>query len=107
MSGTTGGLQVVDGLQALDQQAAQSFGDAAVGDAELPCQKKKTWIAVRVIDENGKVMPDIVVRMTPAAGAGQDVQTPAKGKSHEIRNIDPGQWKIELPGVFDQEWRFQ
>ncbi len=101
MSGTTGGLQ------AKDQQAEQCFGDAPVGKPVLPCKKKKTWIAVRVIDENGKVMPDIVVRMTPAAGAVQNVQTPAKGKSHEIKDIDPGQWKIALPGVFDQEWHFQ
>jgi hypothetical protein len=101
MSGTA------DQLQAMDNKAQQNFSDAPADGAVLPCEKKKTWIAVRVIDEDGNVRPDIRVHLTPSGGGSQDGYTPEQGKAYQVVEIDPGQWQIELPEVFNREWRFQ
>ena len=75
-------------------------------------QKNKDWIGVRVIDESGKAVKDIKVKMKLTDGSVVTIDFASTaldgdGSYKTARTIDPGDCEISFPDTYDIEWKPQ
>lgn len=78
-------------------------GGSPTADTTAKCQKK-TWIAVKVVDEDGKPVSGISVQLTGPDGTAGTYALSKKGEV-KVKDIDPGKWKVAFPDIYDVEWR--
>jgi len=88
--------------------AAKDFSASPAPDATedpVPACEKKHWMAVRVVDERGKPVKDVKVKLKLSDGSTSNITTDKNGKFKTPKNLPPGNCTIALPDVFDAEWK--
>ncbi|MGI8990758.1 MAG: hypothetical protein ACR2I2_14430 [Bryobacteraceae bacterium] len=88
----------------------------AVKPAEVPAESskpqraqraaiaEKTWIEIRVIDENGDPVPRIAYKLTLPDGTTKNGNLDEQGGAR-FDNIDPGQCQFTLTEIDAGDWR--
>jgi hypothetical protein len=71
---------------------------------EVVSKDKKSWIAIKLVDEDGKPVPGEEYRITLPGG------TPVEGYLDKrgfkcLRGIDPGTCSVAFPKLDDPDWR--
>lgn len=97
------------GKQAQDG-ANQNFQPQSVPQAKVnpvhEC-KVKHWIGVRVVDEWGKPVAGLKIKLKLTDGTTTEVTSDKKGKYATAKVLPAGSCDISFPEVFDPEWRAQ
>ena len=87
--------------------ASQQFPDSAAptgsGDGVQPCEKKH-WIKIRVVDEDGKPLTGIKLKVELTDGTTSEILSDGKGRFDTKKTLPPGNCKISLPDTFDADW---
>ena len=99
----------VNGKQAKDG-AGQNFQQNPVPQAKAnPVQEctPKHWIGVRVVDEMGKPVAGLKIKLKLTDGTTTEVTSDKQGKYTTAKVLPAGSCDISLPGVFDPEWKEQ
>jgi hypothetical protein len=96
------------------EQQMNALGGALKCDPVQNCPKegKKDWIGVRVVDEDGKPVKDVKVRLKLTDGSVTTVdfasaKLEADGSYRTEKILDPGDCEISFPDLFDVEWKAQ
>ena len=76
---------------------------APKGAPVLPC-KKKHWFGVRVVDEKGKVVPGVKVKLKLTDGTTPEIIIDKTGAYKTATTLDPGNCDVSFPDLFDAEW---
>jgi len=92
------------------QTGAQNLGSAPNPNPQdppvMPCQKKH-WIGVRVVDENGKPVKGVQVKIKLTDGTTTDITIDKSGSYKTAKVLPPGNCEISLPKIYDPEWKPQ
>jgi hypothetical protein len=72
----------------------------------LPCRKKH-WIGVRVVDDQGKPVPGVKVKLKLNDGTTPDITVGKTGSYTTPKNLDTGNCEVSFPELFDVEWKPQ
>jgi hypothetical protein len=74
-------------------------------EAPPPAQrpKKKTWVAVRLVDEAGIPVAGEAYKITLPDNSVREGRTDSSGEAW-IEEIDPGECKITFPDIDGREW---
>lgn len=74
--------------------------------APSPAAKKKTWIAIRLVDEAdpSRPVPYRRYRIQLPDGGVEEGQLDANGEAH-VADIDPGQCEVTFPDYDAKDWR--
>jgi hypothetical protein len=76
---------------------------APKGAPVQPC-KKKHWFGVRVVDEKGKVVPGVKVKLKLTDGSTPVITIDKTGTHKTATTLDPGNCEVSFPDLFDAEW---
>jgi len=66
--------------------------------------KVKTWIAIRLLDEDGKPVPDVAYSVTLPDGSIMTGSLDDQGCAR-FDEIDPGQCQVSFPEIHAKEWK--
>jgi hypothetical protein len=66
--------------------------------------KVKTWISIRVLDEDGNPVPDVAYSVTLPDGSIMTGSLDDQG-SARFDEIDPGQCQVSFPEIHAKEWK--
>ena len=94
MSGSSGGA----GQLSQAQQKAQSRGNPG---AVTKCPKKKHWIEIKLVDQEGQPIPNQKYVITGPAGEKHSGSLDAQGFVH-IDGLDPGECDVAFPGLYER-----
>lgn len=93
--------------EAAKDGAAKNFGTAPLPQAKcsvvLPC-KKKHWIGVRVVDEAGKPVSGITIKLKLTDGTNPTVASDKNGNYKSDLTLPDGSCDISFPDLIDVEW---
>ena len=64
----------------------------------------KTWIAIRLIDEDGNPVPDVAYSVTLPDGSIMTGSLDDQGCAR-FDDIDPGQCQVSFPEIHAKEWK--
>jgi hypothetical protein len=81
---------------------AQSCGSPPLADTVVS-HDKKSWIAIELVDEDGKPVPGEDYKITLPDGTAIEGTLDAKGRDR-IKGIDPGKCKITFPNRDKDTW---
>jgi hypothetical protein len=73
-------------------------------DSESSDTRVKTWIAIRVLDEDGNPVPDVAYSVTLPDGSIMTGSLDDQGFAR-FDEIDPGQCQISFPEIHAKEWK--
>jgi hypothetical protein len=81
-------------------------GSSAVADeaGSAKKKKKKSWIAIKLVDEDGRPVPDEEYRILLPDGTEVEGNLDKKGFAR-INGIDPGTCRVAFPELDDPDWR--
>jgi hypothetical protein len=65
--------------------------------------KPKHWVAIRLVGDDGKPIPNEKYRITLHDGSVREGALNASGEAWE-ENVEPGQCKIIFPNIHAEEW---
>jgi hypothetical protein len=65
---------------------------------------KKTWVEIKLVDQDGAVVPNERYRVTLPDGTVKEGRLDEKGWMRES-GIDPGQCTITFPDIHHEEWQ--
>lgn len=74
--------------------------------AVLPCAKKH-WFGIRVVDEAGKAVPGVKVKLKLTDGTTPVITIDETGSYTTAKCLDPGNCDVSFPDLFDVEWKPQ
>ena len=90
----------------LEQQkkldAAKAARDASGGGSGS--RKPKTWVAVRLIDQDGQAVTGEAYRLVLPDGSVQDGTLDDSGEAF-VNGIDPGECQVTFPNLDAKEWK--
>jgi len=90
--------------------AANNFKADAMPDAKadpvLPC-KTCHWLGVRVVNDKGKPVAGVKMKLTLTDGTTPVVTSDKNGKFATKKVLSPGTCTIAMPDLFDAEWKEQ
>jgi hypothetical protein len=66
--------------------------------------KVKTWIAIRLLDEDGNPVPDVAYSVTLPDGSVMTGSLDNQGLAR-FDDIDPGQCQVSFPEIHAKEWK--
>lgn len=69
----------------------------------MPC-KKKTWIAIELLDDEGQPVPGKAYRIELPDGRKVEGQLDAKGTAG-VNGIDPGTCQVTFPDLDAKSWK--
>jgi hypothetical protein len=74
-----------------------------------PCKRKdqKHWIGIRVVDDKGKPVAGVKVKVKLTDGSTVDVTTDKKGQWKTQKVLPAGSCDISFPETLDKEWKEQ
>jgi hypothetical protein len=72
----------------------------------VPCAPKH-WIGVRVVNEKGKPVAGVKLKLKLTDGTTPEVTSDKNGKYTTPKNLPAGNCEISFPDVFDLEWKEQ
>lgn len=78
-----------------------NLGSSSVDDVVSP--KKKSWIAIKLVDQDGKPVPSEEYRITLPDGSMVEGDLDKKGFAR-IKGIDPGACHITFPNLDKDIW---
>ncbi len=84
------------------QDAIKARDDAM--RAQKQASKQKTWIGIRLRDQDGKPVPNERYRITLPDGTVQEGTLNDKGEAN-VYEIDPGQCQVTFPDLHQKEWK--
>ena len=84
------------------RQAAIKARDDAMRAQKLAA-KQKTWVTVRLKDQDGNPVPNERYKIVLPDGSVQEGNLNAKGEV-SFFEIDPGQCQITFPDLHEKEW---
>ncbi len=103
-------------LDAAAKDADSNMSSHAVGDGVASCpstasippatrisQEKTHWIAIELVDEEGKPVPDEDYRITLPDGSAVEGSLNSRGKDR-IDGIDSGNCQITFPNLDKEMW---
>jgi hypothetical protein len=73
-------------------------------DSESSDKGVKTWIAIRVLDEDGNPVPNVAYSVTLPDGSIMTGSLDDQG-SARFDEIDPGQCQVSFPEIHAKEWK--
>jgi type VI secretion system secreted protein VgrG len=88
------GSQEVKAYHTEPDENAPASGDGAGQGAEE--EKKKSWIAIKLVDSDGEPVPGEPYKITLPDGSVATGSTNAQGEA-KVTGFDPGQCKVEFP----------
>ena len=102
-------------MSAKDSNNAKNAKDGAgnLGNGEtpapkeetvLPCQKKH-WLGIRVVDEKGKAVSGVKVKLKLTDGTTPVITVDKSGNYKTAKCLSPGDCEISFPDLFDVEWK--
>jgi type VI secretion system secreted protein VgrG len=80
----------------------QSCGNK--GGSNVVSPQKKSWIAIKLVDQNGKPVPGEEYRITLPDGSQVEGDVDANGFAR-INGIDPGTCQITFPNLDKDIWQ--
>ena len=106
-----------DGLSAAQDDADENFSDQVAGDTVQSCgdapptpvpvsPQKKAWIAIEMVDAEGKPVQGEDYRITLPDGSVVEGSLDTRGRA-KIEGIDPGSCKITFPNLDRESWQPQ
>ncbi len=78
-------------------------GEADESDDSSPEDLIKTWIEIRMIDDDGRPVPSVAYRIEIPGGGARTGTTNADGLARE-ENLDPGTCQVSFPGLHGLDW---
>jgi hypothetical protein len=88
---------------AKERQSAIKARDEALRAQKLAA-KQKTWVGIRLRDEDGNPVPDERYRVVLPDGSVQEGTLNSKGEA-SFYEIDPGDCQITFPDLDGKEWK--
>ncbi len=92
------------------QQGANNLGGnngpQGGNGAVLPCQKKH-WFGIRVVDEKGKPVPGVKVKLKLTDGTTPAITIDDTGGYTTAKCLEAGNCEVTFPELFDVEWKPQ
>jgi hypothetical protein len=79
------------------------FSDQPASEPAAEC-KTKTWIAIELLDPDGKPMPGEAYRLQLPDGSIREGSLDANGTA-SVSGIDPGSCKVCFPRIDGRVWR--
>ncbi len=80
-----------------------TLGSSAVDEAGAENNKKKSWIAIRLVDHKGRPVPGEEYRIVLPDGTAVEGDLDQRGFVR-INGIDPGTCKIAFPNLDRTSW---
>lgn len=84
------------------QATCGSKGSA--GQGVVISEKKKSWIAIKLVDENNFCVPGEAYRITLPDGTKVEGDLDKKGFAR-IKGIDPGTCEVTFPKIDSHDWK--
>jgi len=84
------------------QSGASAQSDSGGGAAD-PAQDRKDWLAIELVDKDGKPVPMIRYKVTGPDGAEQTGLTDSDGKA-SVEGLTPGNCTVTFPDLHAGEW---
>lgn len=84
-------------------QDADRLPSGDVDGSTVDCGPQKTYIGIRLIDEDGNPVNGQSYRLGPAGGSLSGGELDDSGE-YWLRNIDPGQYSVDFPGIDKRQW---
>jgi len=99
---------------------ANKSGSSAskMSDEPAPCKEEDSksepcgdnhWIGIKVVDEKGKSVTDVVVKLKPSDGSERiiDLSTVKlkRGTYKTRKNLPDGPCEVSFPETLDEEWK--
>ena len=81
--------------------ASQKKGPKKSGSSDT---RTKTWISIRVLDEDGNPVPDVAYSVSLPDGSTMTGSLDDQGFAR-FDDIDPGQCKVSFPEIHAKEWK--
>ena len=80
-------------------------GSSAFDEEDSPSKKKKkSWIAIKLVDEDGKPVPGEEYRIVLPDGTTVEGDLNKRGFAC-VRGIDPGTCQVTFPNLDAPEWK--
>jgi hypothetical protein len=84
-------------------------GAIPYGDVVVPCplakqNKPKTWIAIQLVGEDGKPIPNVAYRIVLTDGSTREGNLDEEG-SARVDGIDPGTCVVTFPELDQEAWQ--
>jgi hypothetical protein len=95
---------VSQAARSVDGTSAAAVLDSPPGIRDVPQLSTKTWIEIRLVDQDGKPVPNERYWMKLPDGSEQRGSLDDKG-SARVEGIDPGTCMISFPDIDKREWR--
>lgn len=83
--------------------ADKQFPDQSASEASADC-KTKTWVAIELLDADGKPVPGEEYRLELPDGSIREGTLDANGTA-SVSGIDPGSCKVCFPRIDGRVWR--
>lgn len=84
--------------------AVQSCGAETSSSSQTVDSKKKSWIAIKLVDETNHPVPTEPYRIVLADGSAIEGVLDARG-SARINGIDPGSCRVSFPNRNAPDWK--
>lgn len=76
----------------------------SAGQSTVISEKKKSWIAIKLVDEDNKCVPGEAYRITLPDGTKIEGDLDKKGFAR-IKGIDPGTCQVTFPKLDKEAWQ--
>ena len=90
--------------------AADGFDDKSAPDAKpdpvLPC-KQNHWVGYRVVNDLGKPVAGVKVKITYPDKTTADTVSDKKGQFKSAKTLGEGECEFSFPDLYDAEWKSQ
>ena len=86
-----------------DRDRDARTGSSSSGSGGTP-RKPKTWVAVRLVDQDGEPVPYEAYKLVLPDGTVQEGNLDDTGEVY-VSGIDPGECQISFPNLDQKEWK--